>query len=144
MSKGLLGFDFGEKRIGVAVVPRGTRIAFPLTVIQRKGRGQVLIEMKRLIAEHKPETIVVGIPVKMNGEYGPAAEKLTLEAEWLRTQIDIPIVLFDERLSSKEVERILIDADVSRERRKEVIDQLAAQRILQSYLDSVASSKPQN
>lgn len=135
MSGALLGFDFGGKRIGVAVVPRGTDMAFPLTVIQRKGRDQVLSEIRKLIAEHKPEKIVVGLPLTLYGEQGIAAEKLTKEIDWFKTQISIPIVLWDERLSSKEAERVLLEADVSREKRKEVIDQLAAQRILQNYAD---------
>ncbi|HOW59430.1 MAG TPA: Holliday junction resolvase RuvX [Candidatus Omnitrophota bacterium] len=136
MTSGFLGLDFGEKRIGVAVVPRGTTIAFPVCVIFRKGREQVLAEIKRLLTEHKAETLVVGLPKTLRGELGPAAEKLLKEIEWYRLQIQVPIVLWDERLSSKEAERILLDADVHREKRKEVIDQLAAQRILQNYVDA--------
>lgn len=136
MTESLLGLDFGEKRIGVAMVPKGTNIAFPVTVIFRKGREQVLTEIKRLIGVHKTEKIVVGLPKTLRGELGPAAEKLMKEVEWYRSQLSVPVVFWDERLSSKEAERILIDADVRREKRKEVIDQLAAQRILQNYLDN--------
>jgi putative Holliday junction resolvase len=136
MSGALLGIDLGEKRIGVAFVAAGTTIAFPLTTIQVKGRGQVLEEIKKFILAHKVEKIVVGLPKTLKGEIGIAAEKRIKEVEWYQTHLTVPVVLWDERLSSKEVERVMIDADVSRGRRKEVIDQLAAQRILQNYLDS--------
>lgn len=126
----------GEKRIGVAFVPEGTSIAFPLTVIQKKGREQVLAEIRKFVQEHRIAKIVVGLPKTLKGEIGIAAEKILKEVEWYKTQVALPWILWDERLSSKEVERVLIDADVRREKRKEIIDQLAAQRILQNYIDS--------
>ena len=141
MTAALLGLDFGEKRIGVAFVPEGTTIAFPLTVIQKKGRGQVLEEIRKLILERRIQTIVVGLPKTLKGEVGIAAEKILNEVEWYRKQVALPWIMWDERLSSKEVERILIDADVRREKRKEIVDQLAAQRILQNYIDSSARPK---
>lgn len=144
MSQALLGLDFGQKRIGVAVVQAGTNIAFPLAVIPNKGRGQVLQEIKKIVLEKKIGTIVVGLPMTLKGEVGIAAEKLIKEVEWLRTQLAIPVVLHDERLSSKEVERVLIDADVRRDKRKEIIDQLAAQRILQNYLDNSEGLKTED
>jgi putative Holliday junction resolvase len=140
MSPALLGLDFGQKRIGVAVVQAGTNIALPVKMIERKGREQVLAEVLKLIKSYRVETVVVGLPVNLKGEMGPAAEKLTKEMEWFRSVLPVPLVLWDERLSSKEVERMLIEADVSREKRKEVIDQLAAQRILQNYLDGAANA----
>ena len=141
MSHTLLGIDLGEKRIGVAFVAGGTTIAFPLTTLQVKGREQVLAEIKKLIQSHKPEKIVVGLPKTLRNEMGIAAQKRVQEVEWYQARLTVPIVLWDERLSSKEVERVMIDADVSRERRKEVIDQLAAQRILQNYIDFAANQK---
>lgn len=125
----------GEKRIGVAWVAEGTKIAFPLAVIQKKGREQVLAELRKFILEHRIKKIVAGLPKTLKGEVGIAAEKILQEVEWYKMQIPIPWILWDERLSSKEVERVLIDADVRRSKRKEIIDQLAAQRILQNYLD---------
>lgn len=135
MSGALLGLDLGEKRIGVAFVPAGTTIAFPLTSIPVKGRGQVLEELKKLVLAHKVTKIVVGLPKTLKGEMGIAAEKRVKEVEWYQAHLAVPLALWDERLSSKEVERVLIEADVSREKRREVIDQLAAQRILQNYID---------
>jgi len=140
MSGSLLGLDFGEKRIGVAFVAGGTTIAFPLTVIQRKGREQVLQEIRKIILDKKIEKVVAGLPMTLKGTIGPAAEKMIKEVEWFRTQLSVPVVLWDERLSSKEVERVLIEADVRRDKRKEIIDQLAAQRILQNFLDSGANT----
>ena len=143
MSQALLGLDMGEKRIGVAIVPAGTNIAFPLTVISKKGREQVLHEIQNIILENRIEKVVVGLPRTMKGEVGIAAEKILKEVEWYKTQVALPWVLWDERLSSKEVERMLIEADVRRDRRKEIIDKLAAQRILQNYLDSQTNDQRQ-
>ena len=136
----LLGLDLGEKRIGVAFVPAGTTIAFPVKTIEVKGREQVLAQIQKLIAEHKAEKVVVGLPVTLKGEMGIAAQKRVQEVEWYQSRIPVPMVMWDERLSSKEVERMLIGADVRREKRKEVIDMLAAQRILQNYLDSTIAN----
>jgi putative holliday junction resolvase len=140
MSGTLLGLDLGEKRIGVAFVPAGTTIAFPVKTIEVRGREQVLAQIQKLILEHKAEKVVVGLPKTLKGEMGIAAQKRVQEVEWYQSRISVPMVMWDERLSSKEVERMLISADVSRERRKEVIDQLAAQRILQNYLDSTIAN----
>jgi len=140
MSGALLGLDLGEKRIGVAFVPAGTTIAFPVKTIEVKGREQVLAQIRQLILEHKAEKVVVGLPVTLKGEMGIAAKKRTEEVAWYQERLSVPVVMWDERLSSKEVERMLISADVRRDRRKEVIDQLAAQRILQNYLDSTIAN----
>ena len=140
MSGALLGLDLGEKRIGVAFVPAGTTMAFPVKTIEVKGREQVLIQIQKLILEHKAEKVVVGLPKTLKGEMGIAAQKRVQEVEWYQSRVSVPMVMWDERLSTKEVERMLIGADMSRERRKEVIDQLAAQRILQNYLDSTIAN----
>jgi putative Holliday junction resolvase len=136
MSSALLGLDLGEKRIGVAFVQAGTTIAFPAETIEVKGREQILAQIQKLILQYKAEKVVVGLPITLKGEMGIAAQKRAQEVEWYRSRISVPMVMWDERLSSKEVERMLISADVRRDKRKEVIDQLAAQRILQNYLDS--------
>lgn len=135
MSQALLGLDLGGKRIGVAVVQAGTNIALPVGMIERKSRGQVLEEVRKIVKSYRIEKIVVGLPKTLKNEVGIAAKKILEEVEWFRTQVELPWEMWDERLSSKEVERVLLEADVSRSRRKEVVDQLAAQRILQNYLD---------
>ena len=136
MSAALLGLDLGEKRVGVAVVPRGTTMAFPLKTIPRKGREQFAAEIEALVKEQKAEKIIIGFPRTLKGTIGPAAQKVADDVKWLETRWSVPVVFWDEWLSTKEAGRVLLVADVSREKRKEVIDQLAAQRILQSYLDS--------
>lgn len=141
MSAALLGLDLGEKRVGVAVVPQGTTMAFPLKTILRTGREKFAATIEALVKEQKAEKIVIGFPRTLKGMVGPAAKKVADDVEWLKTRWSVPVVLWDEWLSTKEVNRVLIEADVSREKRKEVIDQLAAQRILQSYLDSSLNGK---
>ena len=131
----LLGLDFGQKRIGVAVSDESGSMAFPLTMVLFKSRKFVLAELTKIFDEHHVEKIVVGLPKTLAGEIGLAAEKVMENAEWFKAATDKAWVFWDERLSTKEVERILIDADVRRDKRKEVRDQLAAQRILQNYID---------
>lgn len=131
----LLGLDLGEKRVGVAVTDESGSIALPLVTLEIRGRKHLLTELVKIIEEHRAAKIVVGLPKTLKGEIGPAAEKVMAEAEWLKSQLDRPFVFWDERLSTQEVERVLIEADVSRAKRRDVRDQLAAQRILQSYLD---------
>jgi putative Holliday junction resolvase len=141
MSGSILGLDLGEKRIGVAFVGAGTTIAFPLATIEVKGRQQVVEEIRKLILSKHAEKIVVGLPKTLKNEMGIAAEKRVKEVAWYQSQLSVPLVLWDERLSSKEVERVLVEADVRRDKRKEIIDQLAAQRILQGYVDHAAANK---
>ncbi len=144
MNEALLGLDLGEKRVGVAVVPRGTTMAFPLKTIQRKGREHFAAEIEALVKEQKAVKIVIGLPRMLKGTIGPAAKKVTDDVAWLKTKWSVPVVFWDEWLSTREAERVLLEADVSREKRREVIDQLAAQRILQSYLDSQSGLKTES
>jgi len=93
------------------------------------------------VKSYRAEKIVVGLPVTLKGEMGIAAGKLMKEMEWFRANLAVPVIMWDERLSSKEAERVLLEADLSRDRRKEVIDKLAAQRVLQCYLDHSANAQ---
>ncbi len=132
----LLGLDFGEKRIGVAVAVEGTSLATGVSTVEIKSRQQVLDEIKKLAAEYQIDKIVVGLPKTLKGEMGIAAQKMSEKLAWYQDQLkEMEWIFWDERLSTAEVERILLQADLSRQRRKEVRDQLAAQRILQNYLD---------
>ncbi|HTL48617.1 MAG TPA: Holliday junction resolvase RuvX [Verrucomicrobiae bacterium] len=135
-----LGLDLGTKRAGVAVTDEAGIMALPLKTIEVRGRGQLLAELKELVRQYRASEIVVGLPKTLKGEIGIAAQKIIEEVEWLKTGLDVPLVLWDERMSSAEVERLLRDEDVNPARRKEVRDQLAAQRILQNYLDAKRSS----
>ena len=131
----LLGLDLGQKRIGVAVGDEAMRMAFPLTTLEFRTRKDLLRDIAKIVAEHGVTKIVVGFPKTLAGDLGPAAQKIAEEVEWLKANLEQSFVLWDERLSSQEVERLLISAGMRREKRKEVRDQLAAQRILQNYMD---------
>ena len=131
----LLGLDLGEKRVGVAVSDESGMLAMPFATLAFSGRKDLLSQLVKIVDEHRVTKIIVGLPKTVKGEIGPSAEKVMKKVEWLKGQLDRPWIFWDERLSTAEVERILIEADVRRDKRKQVRDQLAAQRILQSYLD---------
>lgn len=131
----LLGLDLGEKRVGVAVSDEMGSLAVPLKTLSFISRKELLREIQSLVREYAVESIVVGFPITLKGETGPAAKKVQEHVRWFEEKLPMPWILWDERLTTQEVERILLDADLSRDRRKEVRDRLAAQRILQNYLD---------
>ncbi len=138
--KRIIALDYGERRIGVAVSDEACIIAMPLCVIEVKSVRQVMAELKLICAEKDAGRIIVGMPLNMNGSAGPRAEKTVGFVKTLQETLQIPVKTWDERLSSKMAERSLIEFDVSRGRRKRVIDKLAAQVILQGYLDSNESA----
>lgn len=131
----LIGLDVGDKRIGVALSdPRGL-IAQPLTVIVRVGRARDLEALGRLIREHGAEGLVVGLPRRLDGTLGPQAEKAQAFGDEAGRRLGIPITYWDERLTTAQAERILIEAGVKREARKGRVDAVAASLLLQNYLD---------
>jgi len=132
----IIGIDTGEKRVGVAISDALGITAQGLSVIERKGDESLFDELKNIIDEHKVIEIVVGLPLNMDGSYGPKAKEAVRFSESLGKKFDIPIKLWDERMTTAEVQRIMIAADVSRQKRKKKIDKLAAQVMLQSYLNS--------
>ncbi len=131
----VLALDFGEKRIGVAVSDPLGIIAQGVTVITRKDPETDLKEIEKIVGEYKAESVVVGMPINMDGTKGKSAEKVNEFVETLKSRLSIPVHTYDERLSTKESEKFLISADVSRKKRKSVIDKMAAQLILESYLE---------
>lgn len=131
----LMAFDLGEKRIGLALSDRTLMIATPLTIVLRKKFKDLLVELAPLIAEHAVGGLVVGLPMNMNGTEGPRCDSARQMAKNLSEALSLPVLLWDERLSSAAVERTLIEADTTRKRRKEVTDKLAAAYILQGFLD---------
>ncbi len=136
-----LGLDLGSTRVGVAFCEQGVSIATALVTLEFKSRQYLADQLSKLIKEYGVTEIVVGLPKTMGNEIGPAAKRVLENVEWLKNNIPVSWVMWDERLTSKEAERILLEADVSRARRREVIDQLAAQRILQTYIDARDSQK---
>ena len=133
----VLGIDYGEKRLGFAVSDDMEVVATPLAVYTRKKKGDDVKAVLRICRERNIERIVLGHPLNMDGSSGPAVEKVDQFATRLREQTDIEIEFWDERMSTISAERVLIEGDMRRERRKQVVDKLAAQIILQNYLDAV-------
>ncbi|OXM15421.1 Holliday junction resolvase RuvX [Paenibacillus herberti] len=131
----ILGLDYGDRRIGVALSDPMGWTAQGLEVLQRRD-GSELQRLAQLVIEHEVTEIVVGLPKNMNGTIGPRGEICIAFAEELRQLVNLPVHLWDERLTTVSAERTLIEADVSRKKRKQVVDKLAASLILQNYLDS--------
>ncbi len=131
----IIALDVGDRRIGVAICDELEISANGLITIDRQSKN-FLGQIKDILDEYNVEEIVVGMPVMMNGTMGIQGEKVIKFIEELKNEINIPIKLFDERLSTKLVEKALIDADMRRDKRKKIIDQLSAVIILQDYMSS--------
>ena|SRR6185312_4774773 len=131
----LLGLDLGTKTIGVAVSDGMRYSATPLETIARTKFTADAVRLRQLIAENAIVGIVLGLPLNMDGSEGPRAQSTRAFARNLGKLIEIPISFWDERLSTSAVTRTLIEADVRRDRRAEVVDKLAASYILQGALD---------
>lgn len=133
----ILAIDHGTKRMGIALSDELKMIAQPLEYIPAEPLEGFLKSLEKIIQEKEVELIVVGMPRNMNGTYGPATEKVKTFMETLKTRFpNIPLRTMDERLTSSQANRLLIEADVRRNKRKEKVDKMAAAIILQSYLDS--------
>jgi putative Holliday junction resolvase len=134
-SGALIGLDLGTKTIGVAISDAGRRVASPLSVIRRKKFTADVESLFELTASSTPAGIVLGLPLNMDGSEGPRAQATRAFARNLAGHTDLPMLLWDERLSTAAVERTLIEADRSRVRRAELVDKIAAAYILQGALD---------
>ncbi len=130
-----LAIDHGTKRVGLALSDETGTIAQPLNFISAQPAAKLLDSLKQIVAERKAEAIVVGMPRNMDGSYGPAAEKTREFVAALQQVVTVPVHVWDERLTSVQANRFLIEAGVRREKRKERVDQTAAAILLQSYLD---------
>lgn len=134
----LIGLDPGTKTIGVALSDRRRSIASALRVIRRKKPAADMAELLTDIERQGACGIVLGLPLNMDGSEGPRAQSARAFARNLAARTDLPIALWDERLSTVAAERALLEADASRKRRSEVIDAVAAAYILQGALDRLA------
>ncbi|MEN6320397.1 MAG: Holliday junction resolvase RuvX [Syntrophaceae bacterium] len=132
----ILGLDYGSKRIGVAVCDEMGITAQGIATITRKNRTQVLNEIAVFIRKYDVEKIVIGYPLRFDGTEGIQCEKIRKFAKLLETIFSIPVIKQDETLTTKEAEGILIQANMRWEKRKTVVDKIAATLILQGYLDS--------
>jgi putative Holliday junction resolvase len=144
--KRTLGLDVGDKTVGLALSDGLGITAQGLDTLARKNIETDLAAIASLCAEHEVERLVVGLPLNMDGSEGPRAELTRRFGDKLAARTGLPAEYWDERLTTAEAERVLISADVSRQQRKKVIDKLAAQVILQSWLDAHAAppSEPED
>ncbi|GGG19804.1 Holliday junction resolvase RuvX [Paenibacillus abyssi] len=132
----LMGLDYGDRRIGVAVSDALQWTAQGVGVVETRRDGRELDEIADLVRQHEVTEIVVGLPKNMNGTIGPRGEICIAFAQNLREKLNLPVHLWDERLTTVSAERTLLEADISRKKRKLVVDKMAAALILQNFLDS--------
>ena len=138
----VLALDLGSKRVGVAISDRSGTIASPLTVLHRSGRTAIDHErIRELVAEEEAVLVVVGLPLSMDGTLGKAAQAALREVEALATVVGVPVETFDERLTTVTGDRILAERGMNAEKRRKVIDKVAAAVILQSWLDRRADQE---
>lgn len=136
-----LGLDLGTKTLGIAISDTLGMLANPLKTIRYSTYEELLVELKHLLAEYEIAEIALGLPKNMDGSSGFAAERSLEFKELLEGEIDVPVVLIDERLSTVEAEKYLLDADMSRAKRKTHIDAVAASVILNTYLRTKGREK---
>ena len=134
----ILAIDHGTKRIGIAVSDELKMIAQPLEYILAAPFAGFLARLNDLIHDKQVELILVGMPRNMDGSYGPAALKVQDFVAVLKGALAVPIKTWDERLTSAQANRLLIQGNVRRDKRKEKVDAMAAAILLQSYLDGLA------
>lgn len=137
----MLGLDVGTKTIGVAVSDALGLTAQTVTTVRRTQLKADLAALARLVEEYEAQGFVVGLPLNMDGSEGPRAEATRKFVEALTQALGLTVELWDERLSTVAAQRTLLEADLSRAKRREVIDQLAAQFILQGWLDAQGQAR---
>ena len=135
----ILALDYGTKRIGVALSDELGWTAQPLETFERKSLDADVAHIKELIRRHEVKEIVIGMPIQLDGRAGPAAQSARKFLEAVQTAAAIPVVAWDERLTTKAAEQMLIEADVSRKKRKGAVDRVAAALLLKSYLEHQSS-----
>ena len=139
----LLGLDVGSKTVGLALSDVSRTVATPMRTLKRRRFAGDAAILGDLIAEHDVGGLVIGLPVSMDGSEGPRCQSVRQFAANLLTYVDTAVAFWDERLSTAAVERLLVDeADMSRRRRAEVVDKMAAAYILQGALDAMAMPRP--
>ena len=131
----LMGLDVGEKTIGLALSDVSRMIASPLLTIARKNFKSDFAQLKEQIDKHDVGALIIGYPINMNGSLGPRCQSIRQFARNVEERISIATLLYDERMSTMAVNRTMLDADLSRARRGELVDKLAASYILQGFLD---------
>lgn len=138
----ILAIDYGSRRMGLAVSDPLGITAQGLETLQRKNKRTDFAHLQRLITDYDVREIVLGLPLKMSGEHGVQSERVTEFAEELRQRFNLPVHLWDERLTSAEANRVLREAQLSIQKRAQAVDRMAAVLILQSFLESRSSLEP--
>ena len=140
MGQRLLGLDIGDKTIGLAISDPMFMIASPVkTIMRTKKFATAVAEMREIIKNEEVGGLLVGLPVSMDGTEGPRCQKTRDLTSEISMQLNLPVAFWDERLSTSAIERFLVtEADMTRKRRKDVVDKMAAGYILQGALDSIA------
>jgi putative holliday junction resolvase len=139
----IMAIDFGARKIGLAVSDELGLTAQGLDTYYRSNKKADFDHLRRVIRQYGITEIVMGLPLRMSGVEGIQAEKVQVFAEELRRRFKLPVQLFDERLTSVEANRVLRETDMSIRRRAEVVDQLAAVLILQSFMEFRKASSPE-
>lgn len=134
----LIGIDLGTKNVGLSLSDTGLVVASPLETMPRGRLKEDVATLRERLTRYDAGGIVIGLPRNMDGSEGPAAQAARAYARNLERELGVPVTMWDERLSTTAVERALLDADMSRRRRGEVIDKMAASFILQGFLDRLA------
>jgi len=131
-----LGIDHGERRVGLALSDEEGRFAQPHATVERRDPKRLVLEIAAVAAEHAVEELVVGLPLTLEGREGASARRARRFAEHLGRETGLPVVLWDERMTTAAAERALREAGVGGRRQRRVVDRVAAALLLQSYLDS--------
>lgn len=131
----ILGLDVGSKTIGVAVSDPLGFTAQGITTIRRTNKEKDLQEIKKFCDEYKAETIVIGLPKNMNGTIGPSGEIIMAFGKLIEEELKVEIKFWDERLTTVAAHKAMLEADLSRNKRKKIVDKVASTFILQGYLD---------
>ena len=136
--KRILGLDLGQKTIGVAISDPLGFTAQGLTTIRRGSKEKDIEDLKKICDEYKVETIVIGLPKNMNGTIGPSGEIAMVFGKLLEEEFQIEIKFWDERLTTVAAHKAMLEADLSRNKRKKIVDKVASTYILQGYLDMIS------
>lgn len=134
----VLGLDIGDKTIGIAISDPLGYTAQGITTILRKSEAMDLEKLVTICREYSVDTIVSGLPKNMNNTLGPQGEKVIKLCEIIKQNIQIPLIMWDERLTTVAANRAMLEANLSRAKRKKIVDKVAATYILQGYLDSIS------
>ncbi|MBS4804111.1 MAG: Holliday junction resolvase RuvX [Clostridium sp.] len=135
----ILGLDIGSKTIGVAISDPLGWTAQGITTIRRSKKEKDLEDIKKICAEYSVETIVIGLPKNMNGTIGESGEKVQEFSELIKEYTGVKVEMWDERLTTVAAHKAMLEADLSRGKRKKIVDKIAAMYILQGYLDRLSN-----